>query len=528
MIRRLALAWLSCLAGCASDGVGHVPTACSSDAQCGSGAVCMNGACVGFEPGELSLHFEVQPPAASGYVETQILAQQVNAGAEEIELVLPRPTSFESVTVLDRDRNPTAALLSVRGIDRIPGRSLDTTISLTSARPTSISLVPGPYEVKILPIDAQTPGIEVERWDVRASDLPQRREFELPSEYRLLTGQVVSRTASNLKFENVEVSATSVPGGLPSTRALTGPDGTFSIELPSSTEVTFLLQASRKDTTAPVWGYEQLVTVPNASREINVRLEDTSTAAFGLAQVQVLGIGNGAPQVVSGAKLTFTASSSLDFRVFRAVAQTNQDGYAVTRSANGEVPLLLLDADYLVEVVPPPESAFARTRSRIRRGQIGPGLVLDAQIALDPKPIASGRIVSASGAVVPQADLELEPLDAGGRQFTSRTDSAGAFAVALDPGRYRLRADPGAAPANEELLPVGFMELEVPADRPEIDLGAIILEPGTLLVGRVLGETPIEGAEVEVFRADGGRALSLGRVRTEAAGRFRLVVPRPD
>lgn len=436
------------------------------------------------------------------------------------------PVVFNAVTVLDRESRAIAARLSIFGSDRLPGRETDAFLVTSPDRPPGLSLLPGSYSVRVLPVDsALYPGIDIRSWLVRESGQSVRREFVLPPSYRTLSGEVVLRTSATTKVSDVEVRARSTASGLPSTVALSDQAGHFALSLPESEETTFLLSASPRDSLVPAWGYEQVITVSGESRSVTIELEATTDSIRGESRLRVLGLSDHAPEPVADATVTFTATTSLASRVFRASGVTDEQGYVSVRSGDLLAPIALIAARYVVTVDPPPSSAFRRRQLTLDLSDIGPSVIVDKQIELGLRTLLTGTLRSSRGTPVAAAAVQLVPAN-GARQITAATDSAGTFSARVDPGSYLLRIEP--ARGSSQVLPVAF-EAVIVADAPSVELPPITLPSGAILEGTVIGDADgalVERATVEAFVVDQGRSISLGHAETGKDGVFRLILPQ--
>jgi hypothetical protein len=533
MKKRAAILWLSFLACGDEDASSPPPTSepCFSSSDCQSGAVCFDNECVDLPDGELrGIHVEITPPAAAPYVRTQLLDQTIPVGAGRVRFELTSPTTFDPVSVLDADNRPIAARLSLFGRERVPGRELEATLRVLPERPSAVGLLPGEYDVRVLPDDtARYPGIDVQGWEVRPSASPRPREFVLPRTYRTIRGEVTLRTAGNVKLDGVIVRARSIPSNLPSTSAVTADGGRFEIALPETRDTTFRLSAELPAELQPAWGFDQIVTVPESgSRTVTVRLEETTDAIRGLLRLRIFGRGPAGPEPVSGASITLTASSSVDFRSFRISATTDGQGYAFVRSDQGAEPLALLAASYDLSIDPPPSSPYRRTSTVLPLTTLAPNVPSDKQIELTLRPLVKGSVLSGFGLPVAGAAVQFERLEGGPALVLTTSGEDGLFEARLDPGDHAARISPTAESKRGEVLPASFAIIQVP-DRAEHELPALSLEPGTILEGEVAGGVdgaPVPRSEVQLFVTSGGRTFSLGRAATDGSGRFGMIVPR--
>ena|GEM_PF-1068146 len=141
---------------------------------------------------------------------------------------------------------------------------------------------------------------------------------------------------------------------------------------------------------------------------------------------------------------------------------------------------------------------------------------------------AFGHVVDGAGSPIPGARVTLT--SARTRRFPMITDAAGRFEVkAVDTGKLTLRArSPGFSPLSRPI--------EIPADAPKFDLGAIELPAAAVVEGEVTDThgAPIAEAVVESYLSSfdpfqwaEDLASPRPEIRTSPEGRFRLTdLPR--
>ncbi|HEX9667919.1 MAG TPA: carboxypeptidase-like regulatory domain-containing protein, partial [Thermoanaerobaculia bacterium] len=146
-----------------------------------------------------------------------------------------------------------------------------------------------------------------------------------------------------------------------------------------------------------------------------------------------------------------------------------------------------------------------------------------------------GRVVDPDGRPVAAADVSFRrvqrpPVMSGGSGFASGGPAPSA-ATGAD-GRFRLHrveaAEYDLQVTRRGFAAAGRAALAVPAQKSDVDLGDVVLEPGVVLEGRVVGPkgVPVAGAEVGAWPSEG---LLFERwsfwhepVTTDADGAFRL------
>ncbi|MFO0726891.1 MAG: carboxypeptidase-like regulatory domain-containing protein [Myxococcota bacterium] len=522
----LALLGLFC-AGCAADVAIVASYRCDASAPCESGLICLDGTCV--QPGlgtASGLDVEITPPDGAPFAKSQMFGVAFTPEEGPTHLLLPAAVYFSQVTLIDANLSPQPARITILGHDRIPGHEVDTVVETTRVRPGSVRLVPGAYEARVLPSDPTIPGIHVPDWVVRASaDPDQHRSFQIPSAYRKLRGEVRLRTSMLTKLGGVTVSARAVTSGLPSTRVTTGPDGRFELWLPDTKDNRFEVTAVPSDPNdLPAWSFsEEIAVIDNT--EFVIGLEQSSDAVRGGLRLRVLGTGGVAPEGVANAHVTLTASTSLAYRSFRLEGTTDAMGYFVPGGASPQNGVQILAARYLVEIEPDSTSPYQSTAVLLDLPASGAALV-DKQIPLTPKAHVRGTVRSRLGQRVDGAALRFESALEDGRTVNAATDAEGAFDVALSPGDYLVAVSPVSNSKVNEILPPTAVRVTVPADALAIDLPPLTLGRGTQATGVVVGAgAGIAGASIEIFRPLDGRAISLGRVVSEADGSFQLALP---
>jgi hypothetical protein len=482
---------------------------CTTASECGTGFICLNNACVTNETiGPEQVHVEIDAGAGVPYVRTQFLDSVAIGGM--LNLQFPTPAEFE-VSVL-RDATPIPATISVFGSPRIPDREKDITQDLNSSA-SILRLLPGSYSVRLTPRDSALPGFEASDFVVRNSDTRQAKTFEVPSPYRTLDGVVVSGISQNSTIEDVVVRAVGQRSGLPSTEAITGTDGVYSVSLPNTTESQFVLTARLANPTGPSWYFEQLIKVEGSNRIKQIELEPTDPALRGTVKLKVLGEGAGVPNAT--VVLSATTTVELDTRMYRAEGLTDADGF---------VELPILAGHYLVEVKTSQRSMFASRTDMIDFSDAR-GITYDAQVVLERRTEVIGIVRSASQIPVRGALVDLIALGRDGHTFDTDTQSDGSFAALVDPGTYLVVIRPE---SQGELLPVHAVEVTVePSER--FDLPLITLPVGTQVTGTVRGESAdtIGGARVEFFVRQSDRTISIARTITNPSGYYSVVLPNP-
>ncbi|QDG54594.1 hypothetical protein FIV42_28765 [Persicimonas caeni] len=206
----------------------------------------------------------------------------------------------------------------------------------------------------------------------------------------------------------------------------------------------------------------------------------------------------------------------------------------------GKFELTLFPADwsfdelrqYTLEVIPPARSPFVRKTFELT-GAIGTDVT--HRFELDLKERVTGSVLDAGGNPMASAELEFrldsdaysedEHLDE--RAITVTTDEEGRFEAWLEPMRYDVHV----VPPESSGQPRTIAQADVSALRTGEPLQIELPRP-TVLVGSVFGAESSDGDDiagvgdvsVEAYRVIDGRTVILGKARTDADGRFRMVV----
>jgi protocatechuate 3,4-dioxygenase beta subunit len=210
---------------------------------------------------------------------------------------------------------------------------------------------------------------------------------------------------------------------------------------------------------------------------------------------------------------------------------------------------------------PQPGMAWSRADGRFRLPLLSPGKLYEVAAALDgfapatekagalprgrsPRPVRIvlergativGKVLDSEGQPVRGAELTLALSQeamlsqgsswSGGPLGRAASDAAGSFAIPhLAPGRFELQVK------RKGFVQLSMPQVEVPARTARVDLGALTLERGAVIEGRVTDPAgvPLPDAEVDASPAQsplaGGffGAGSFAAARTDSAGRFRL------
>lgn len=525
MSRRAIAAW-ALLAGCADaalSAASDVP--CLSSGECRDGFVCLANSCVPMAatgPDQVSL--EVTPPVGSRFVRTQLLDVSLAQITGPVTVTLKEPAAYEVGLLEGPSGGALSAWMSIYGSPRIPGREVELTqlILAAASRTQVFRLLEGDYAVRLSPLDPRYPAFEVTGFTVRSQGEVVLKEFQLPSRYRHLSGQVVD--ALTLEPQpGIAVSAFAVRSGLAATSTITDANGRYRLTLPDTLDPFYELRADPPDNAQPAWSHRSVVRVAE-DRELDLPLEPAGEAVRTLAKLQVLGT-DGAP--VPNATVEIASSTVANAPLtqsYRLRGKTTSDGTVRVDFFGQELTEIpLLNATYEITVTPSSDSPYQEKRHTVRLATGPDGTILDEQILLRPRVMVSGRITSAQGRPVPQVRVHFEPRDGRPSPIDAETQSDGSYQAALDPGRYLVILRPAADSLGGELLPTTTATLEVPeSGLPNNDYR---LAAGVVLNGVTNGDGErVPGARVEVFIRYEGRTLSVARATAGADGRFEMVL----
>lgn len=232
-----------------------------------------------------------------------------------------------------------------------------------------------------------------------------------------------------------------------------------------------------------------------------------------VARVEALGLLDGEPWVCDPAAPADPARCGWGQGLSPATFGARADGPGPSLSLP-----LLLPGRYGFTVVPDPSTAFAITAV----APLAVGGAEPVRVRLAEKVQAAGTVTFEGGPL--RALVRAEPVGHAGRPAVTETGADGRWALALDPGPYRLEVRP-----RNPLAP--WAGLDLPADfagRP-FD---VAVKPRARVRGRVgSGGQAVGGAVVRAFRcepdcaATGARAIPVGETVTAADGSFALLVP---
>lgn len=521
-----AIALLS-LAACAdAQGLARDASCFTAD-ECPGDQICLDNVCQPMmSTGPDSVSLEVTPPVGSRYVRTQLLDVSLAQITGPVSVSLRTPAEYQ-VALLERGAGgPLAAWMSIYGSPRIPGREVELTqlILGSTSRAQLFRLLEGDYSVRLSPLDPRYPAFEVTGFSVRSQAQTVMKEFQVPSRYRRLSGQI-RNALTTTPVAGIAVSAVAVRTGLAATATVTDASGRYSLILPDTLDPFYELRADPPDDAQPTWSYREVLRVAE-DREFDVALEPASDEVKGLAKLQILGtdgepVGNATVEIASA---TVASNGRPLTQSYRLRGRTTSDGVVrVDFFGEETTEIPLINGSYGITVTPPSGSPYQTKRHSIRLASGPDGTILDEQILLRPRVTVAGQVVSASGSVVPRARLQFESAAGVINPNDAETDDQGRYQVTLDPGRYLVAIRPLGETLNGELLPTLIEALVVPeSGLPNQDYRLPI---GVVLNGVTDGEgEAVGGARIEVFVRVEGRTISVARATAGNDGRFSLVL----
>ena len=338
-----------------------------------------------------------------------------------------------------------------------------------------------------------------------------------------LRGRVVRAVGNGTApIADVRVSAAAENGGGACTTATTGKLGDFLIRCPQTGNYAIAVRGTEDGPVVPsfharlLYGTSRVDAWPVEDGENTLTdIEVPGSATEANVSVQVF-FGGAALQSTSvTAGTTWPDSDTFRDATLRVTALTDRTGTARLR---------VLEATYDLHAIPTTEEAGA---SGVKASVSVRG---DASqtMTLEPRPIATGVVVDSAGTPVPDARVAFRAIVAdpgtGGtvaREFVGQSDEAGAYAVPIDRGTYELQVEP----LSESGLPSHVQRgLEVGESGLGVD---VALAPALVLEGTVYGpgSTPVERVDVHALDIRDGVVTALGRGRTDAYGRYFIILP---
>lgn len=502
----------------ASDEAASFPAfAPEAGVRCGAGRSCV-------EPSDeaFALSLEVTPPTGSRFSFRRFPFSDADAAVTVVSL--EPPVTYAASVVYDSRQVAPADLLFV------PDSPLHEPVFARARGPgfDLVHLYPGNYRVRIVPLDPGVPPLEVEPFTVSHSPSfeIQTKEFVLPTEFRELSGQVVSKHQADRGLAGVTVQATALVSELRSTEAVTDELGQFRLRLPTSTDTVFTLRAS---TPEEPWVFEQAVRLnDDEDRDVLVELEVPSVLERRRLRLQVLG-----PEgPVEGARVTLlTSNPELGEHTFLVpiTGQTDPTGF-VLPIGSGSYELLVLASTHRAVIEPPSGSPLASREAVLDLED--DGTTLSGSLQLQPSPVVHG-VVSFEGTPVLGATVETFQITQAAdtpHPRSAQTDASGHFELPIDLGEHLLYVAPGAGwaaatsyvtvrsaqgePILIQLERSELLEVQIDAPSAGFDSGVSVSEP-------------LDGFHISLWSTLGSqRVLLSNRAVTDTSGRVLLEIAR--
>ena len=196
----------------------------------------------------------------------------------------------------------------------------------------------------------------------------------------------------------------------------------------------------------------------------------------------------------------------------------------------GEVALSILPGEYAVTVSPPRNSPLAPKTFQFELSDI----TAPRPLRLEAKQQRRGRLLDSEGRPVPDVALDFQvnglrtnEEDARRREqmLTATTDDDGRFSVWIEERAYRVIARPPDASGQ----PVGIFALDAEdvreGKRLEWRLPAPVLATGSVFGRQPDSLDPAADTRIKAFRTVDGHRTVVGQTKTDADGRFQLVLP---
>ena len=445
------------------------PKGCQADRDCMEGLVCDPAVKICVAPGDVDLEISIRlvpPSQGSDMVEEQYVGLDLGE-TNTFHLVIPRPIRVLG-TVTDASGGAVKAYKIVAVANgEIPGLDYYEISEPARVNPFTQAYLGGDgfelylkpdkvYDVYVHPTseDGQAlPPLHARRSFTVGEDPDHphtaKWEFRLPdpSEYLRISGQVVLSASDPQPVAGARVFARAPETGETSTTAITDADGGFEVLVqPPDADDEGLLKA-------PVY-------------EMNIRPSDDNpvvpqvVAAEGLVfaedmELGVLEVGHMGPPVAVSFAVQDPSGLFLADRLGATVVRVSGEigkGTILVEDvvdAAGTVHFDLPPGDYVVSAMPPATGDLALHQEPLTVDPDQSELV--RALRLVPRPVLSGWVLSPDES--PLGDVEVTAIFTGKgaypttsplpeRRFLTTTDADGAYSLRLDPGQYRILADP--------------------------------------------------------------------------------------
>ena len=505
---------------------------CNGDSQCPRGQVCFANECRAPASALQSVVIEVTPATSSAYSPIQQAFDLKTSAVTTVDL--PLPSRLQGSVLQNADDGGSsgasdagvpvgnAQLVFTDAAPLLPGRVFTVTSQTDASGVFSARLGPAAWKVRITP-PAPLPPFSTQI----ANPDSQGVIFRLPAPGGLsrVTGSLKS---AGVALAGARVTPVSRDGVSLGASATADASGRFQFLLPPPPVEYAVRIGDAPDGGVSFAGGP----IPSFADDVLTMRTATSTASTIDLDVGALP----AAATLSGTVADLYGAPIANARI--TALSESQTGWILNRStssaADGTFALGLREGRYLIEAAPALD-ASAAALSGEREVQVGAPTTLVA-ITCAQKVRALGKVLRSSGhALGAGATVNATRLPdrvVGGRiGTTTATDANGLYTLTGDPGTYRVEIVP--SPESGEPRQLAYLQLgqSLPGGFAA-DLEPIVLSPALVVAGLVRGPSggqmvPVAGATVEAYavNAAGDGSVHLGGTVTDAAGKYRLVLP---
>jgi len=445
------------------------PKSCQTDNSCMDGLVCdpAVNVCVAPEPADMEISIRLVPPAeGSDMVEEQYAGLDLGE-SNTFRFVIQRPIRvLGTVTDASGDAVDDYKIVA-RSDGEIPGMDYYETSEAVAVNDFTQDYLGGDgfelylkpdkvYDVYVHPSSGAPqafPPFHARRSFTvgEEADHPYTSKWELnlpdPSEYLRISGQVVMSGSSPEPISGAKVFARAPETGETSTSAQTDKDGWFEILVqPPEADDTGLLKAPAYEVhVRPSEGNPVVPQVIVATEMIFSEDQD-----LGFLEVGYMGPSATVTLAVQDPSGLFLADRLGDTAV-RVSGEIGKGTVTVEDVVDGTglVFFSLPPGEYIVSAMPPADGDLALLQQPLTVAVDRPEV--NSALRLEQRPELSGWVLSPDGS--PVAGVEVTAIFTGKgaypttsplpeRSFITTTDDEGAYLLRLDPGQYRIIADP--------------------------------------------------------------------------------------
>ena len=445
------------------------PKSCESDGDCMEGLVCDPAVrvCVSPDPVDMEISIRLLPPAdGSDMVVEQYTGLDLGE-SNTFRFVIPRPIRVVGTVTDASGLSVVEYTVVAQSQGEIPGLDYSEISEAVGSNDYAQGFLDGEgfelylkpdkvYDLYLHSTSNETqafPPFHVRRSFTVGEDPahPYTTRWEIslpdPSEYLRITGQVVLSATVPEAVSGAKVFARAPTTGETSTTTFTDEDGWFEILVqPPETDDGGLLKAP---------AYEVHVR-PSASNPVVPQVVAALDMVFtedqdlGLLEVGYMGPPSLITLAVQDPSGLFL-SDRLGDTVVRVSGEIGK-GTLIAEDVVDDAGIVRFDlppGDYIVSVMPPADGELALLQQAITVETDRPEVT--AALPLKQRPELSGWVLSPDGS--PAAGTEVTAVFTGKgaypttsplpeRRFITTTDDEGSYHLRLDPGQYRLIADP--------------------------------------------------------------------------------------